>query len=1311
MKKRIVSILTALSLMASVSTVMAQGENNVVYQMEQLDRGLVVLNNSGNMYMSWRLLGTESYDTKFYVYRDGVPIATVSDSTNYTDKSGSMTSIYQIAPVNDTNAICDGVTAWTSGSNYVDLNIPSPPGGTMNVNNGTEDYTYAINDISTGDLDGDGQYELVVKFMPSNAGEAGTGYTASVMLGAYELDGTPLWKDSLGNTKYIDLGMNVRANPHGTQFLVYDFDGDGIAEISTKTAQGTIDTSGQMLVEDDTTLNSYIKYEQDNHYYVVDSSQYSSDDLTDRVNSKLTHVNTSGGVLCGREYYTAFDGQTGAFIDSAAYHGPRTFTYYNSYTGAYESQGTKELGYLWGDTWGNRGERYIATVSYIEGSGTPFMVEWRGYYHGKNSKDGNYGGFGRTAVGAYKLDKSGNLTCDYVFDTVSEIKEKYDNGNLSWNDIFGSSSNATNVLKTNNPLWVYCGNGNHNITNADVDDDGMDEVISGSLCLQVKDGKLTPKWNYGKDHGDALHIGRYVKGGKLVYFTVHEASPYGMTLIDPYNDGSENPDGSVGEPDVIYHSDAGGDTGRGIMAKTDANGFMIDSSGNDSVRLIYDPDGTITSANNEKYEGRSNDDQYAILGAGTRMAVTPAPSATPDIDNPVEETPEPDVTDEPAESTTAPTEYTGTRNAFNYPVGGKPSGSWNFRIFWDGDLYDELFDGRSNGSGFVLDYDSQKESCGKMTTFSGTVTNNSSKANACLIADLFGDWREEVVCRLADNSGVRIYTTNIPTTNKLYTLMHDPTYRCGVAAEQSAYNQPPHVGYYIGEDMDTYQWQSINAPTAPNFGKTEYTYNWGVVEPGTAVGGNIVLSENFDSDTGSLKYWNESSDTAESAVVYENGMAKISFPAGASDVWAGYVLPESVSDTYTMAMDFQVSSNGSLSLQHRDSSNDSLIADKYAYMNTNFSFSNGTLKYYSSSTGSGTSIAKLDETQWYTFKLSCDFSTRKIEVSVFERDSGSLAGSYSGSIRQSDAKNLKRIAFFQKDVIPAGGMWLNLDNVKIWTYDAPTEAVIAPEDILYDMVGKVTESTVLSNQTVSFSAKAYYNENGAELTDYNENLSWGVYQGDTLETAVPATTGFAFDNFGNLKISREAAAGKYFVIAKGETCTGISILNVEENLQLVTDDIVLQVTSSKASLPDKIYQSKEDMDKGENPLTAVELGITADTDLLTILATFSNDIKGSVHDYKITRYEIELLKDNIPLGTVNPQLLDNKYAISQFFGDLITPGDYHATVKIYYTVGGSTEEHSVSVDSTAKIQEAIKQLKEYYYNDGNRNISILIYGK
>lgn len=207
-------------------------------QLEYLDRGLVAASTSEGVFLSWRLLGDEATGysdkgltgTDFNVYRDGKKIATVTDSTNYVDSAGKSSSRYEVAAVNKKGKESKrsaSVKPWANG--YVDIPLQKPADG---VTPAGEAYTYSANDMSVGDVDGDGQYEFFVKWDPSNAKDVSQkGYTGKTYIDAYTLDGQLLYR--------IDLGVNIRAGAHYTQMLVYDFDGDGKAEMMFKTAPGT----------------------------------------------------------------------------------------------------------------------------------------------------------------------------------------------------------------------------------------------------------------------------------------------------------------------------------------------------------------------------------------------------------------------------------------------------------------------------------------------------------------------------------------------------------------------------------------------------------------------------------------------------------------------------------------------------------------------------------------------------------------------------------------------------------------------------------------------------------------------------------------------------------------------------------------------------------------------------------------------------------------------------------------------------------------------------------------------------------------
>lgn len=624
------AIIASVALVPALMRTEAAGD---IVQMEYLDRGTVAVETDDGVYLSWRLLGTEDYDTAFDVYRDGEKIATVADSTNYTDTV--VGNEYTVAVSGE--SMTSGDTVTVNEEQYIEIPLDVPEGGTSLDG---EEYTYSPNDVTPADVDGDGEYELILKWEPSNSFDSGKDakYNGNVYIDCYEMSGEKLWR--------IDMGININAGAHFTQIAAYDFDLDGKAELAMKTAPGTIDGIGNYVSE--VSLLGEIK---------------ATDNTADYRHSEYGINDTGGRVMSGPEFYTVFQGDTGEALDTIYYPHPRDDGY-------------------WGDTWGNRSERYLAGVAYLDGE-RPSMIAWRGYYE-------------KTTVTAYDLvDKRLVEVAD--FDT--------DDGDN----------------------YVYSGNGNHNLTVGDVDRDGKDELISGSLAL---DDDLTVLWCSGRGHGDALHLADYDPTHEgMEYFSVHEEHDSGR-IISGSTNGNDGKtidggmtlyDAATGEE--LFHVGANGDTGRGMMANTEYS-----------------------------------DGYFEFWGCGNYISYGGS-----DIQN----------------------------GNFTYT----PS-STNFRIFWNGDLYDDLLDGASRSNGNI-----QITSRSRIiTTMENTAANNDTKNNPCLQADLFGDWREEVVARSADNSSLLVYTTVIPTEHKLYTLMHDRTYRMQVACQNAGYNQPPHIGYYVNDD-------------------------------------------------------------------------------------------------------------------------------------------------------------------------------------------------------------------------------------------------------------------------------------------------------------------------------------------------------------------------------------------------------------------------------------------------------------------------------------------------------------------------------
>ncbi len=220
-------------------------------QRENLGRGLIAVKTSTGIFLSWRLFKREAFGSNatglvgvdFKIYRDGKQIATVTDSTNYLDKEGNEKSKYAVEvddssmifgdKVLDKSFLAAGrspeVSVWESGENYLDIPVQKPEGGVTPTG---ETFEYTLNDMSIGDVNGDGEYEYIVKWDPTNSQDVSIkGYTGRCIIDCYSLSGHLFWR--------LDMGPNIRAGAHYTQFMVYDFDGDGRAEMAVKTAPGT----------------------------------------------------------------------------------------------------------------------------------------------------------------------------------------------------------------------------------------------------------------------------------------------------------------------------------------------------------------------------------------------------------------------------------------------------------------------------------------------------------------------------------------------------------------------------------------------------------------------------------------------------------------------------------------------------------------------------------------------------------------------------------------------------------------------------------------------------------------------------------------------------------------------------------------------------------------------------------------------------------------------------------------------------------------------------------------------------------------
>ena len=376
------------------------------YRMEYLNRGLVATPTSdGKVFISWRLLGDEPYNTAFNLYKttNGRSIKLnakpIEDVTSFLDEQhdSMQANVYTVKKITKAKAKEDGNSTFllkAQAAGHLSIPLQTPAG-------------YAVNDASVGDMDGDGSYEIVLHMAGKGADNSRPGFTDPPVFQCYALDGRMLWQ--------INLGKNIREGAHYTQFMVYDLDGDGRAEIAMKTADGTIDGTGQVIGD-----------------------------------SSKDYRNQRGYILSGPEYLTVFNGMTGAAMSTVEYDPPR-----HPDT---ENPNMDQLKQVWGDGYGNRVDRFLACVAYLDGV-HPSLVMCRGYYT-------------RTVLAAWDY-KNGTLSKRWIFDSDKE-------GNK-----------------------MFAGQGNHNLTVTDVDNDGKQEIIYGQMTIDDNGRGL---YSTGIGHADALHV-------------------------------------------------------------------------------------------------------------------------------------------------------------------------------------------------------------------------------------------------------------------------------------------------------------------------------------------------------------------------------------------------------------------------------------------------------------------------------------------------------------------------------------------------------------------------------------------------------------------------------------------------------------------------------------------------------------------------------------------------------------------------------------------------------------------------------------
>ena len=477
---------------------------------EQLDRGVVAIRQGKQVVVSWRTLTSDAVGQAFDVYRNGQKLnsqplcqggtfyideAPLAGGATYEVRGGGKNGSYQLRA--------------DAPEGYLSVKLQKPADG---ITPDGRTFSYTANDASVGDVDGDGQYEIVLKWDPTNAHDnAHDGYTGPTLLDCYRLDGTLLWR--------IDLGINIRSGAHYTPYIFYDLDGDGRAELMVRTSDGTRDGVGHVIGDAKADYRHGLPAVAENPKPEREWGKYNKQGRP-----------MTGRILTGNEYITVFDGLTGKALDTKPYVPAR--------------------GNLsdWGDNYANRSDRMLAGVGYLDGKHAS-AIFCRGYYT-------------RTVLAAWDWNGK-ELKQHWVFDTNNE-----------------------GVGKDGKPLRSYAGQGNHNLRVADVDGDGCDEIIYGSMAVDHDGSGL---YNTGMGHGDALHLMVFdPKSDELQIWDCHENR----------KDGSDFRNARTGE--VIFQIPSTKDVGRCMAADIDPTNpglemWSTDSHGirNMKGEVIYtaeDPD-------------------------------------------------------------------------------------------------------------------------------------------------------------------------------------------------------------------------------------------------------------------------------------------------------------------------------------------------------------------------------------------------------------------------------------------------------------------------------------------------------------------------------------------------------------------------------------------------------------------------------------------------------------------------------------------------------------------------------------------------
>jgi len=635
---------------------------------DALGRGLVAVptgasGSSTTNFVSWRRLADEYYGVTYNLYKNGTLYRSNLTTTSYSDGSSATSATrYEVAAVVNgvEQAKCAAVTPWKQyvynlvercATGYLDIALAA-----VYDRNGTDvtDH-YEPNDAELADLDGDGELEIIIKRL--NTTDA-TGINTGE-------------KDGKGNVIYNIYPKNSK------EFVVLD-----AYKVNWQTGAASlmwrIDCGPNMVSANSTEIN-IIAYDWDEDGK-AEVALRGADNMIVYGSDGKTQLYTIGNMNANtRQTWYSSRKSDGASTGSMAYtnSGAEYLIYMNGETGALYQQMTyplkrlesneTDLNAAWGDSYGHRSSKYFMGAPFLDGRKASLFLG-RGIYT-------------RHKMMAMDLDRS-----THKWST-----------RWTWN--------------CNNKNSPWYGNGYHNFMIADVDEDGRDEIVYGSMVIDDNGKGLSTT---GYEHGDAQHctdFDPYRKG--LEFFGCLENSPY-------Y--GCNFRDATTSE--VLYKFTGTGDTGRALMANF-----------------------------SDSYPGS--------LGRSSSSDII---------------------------SSVTCTEVSG--------LGGDSYIAWgdlNNRIYFDGDLCSEIL----NSPGTAREAKIEKPGKGRLFTSSGCNMNNDSKNNPCFQGDIIGDWREEIVVRCG--KGLRVYTTGYSTTFTLPCLWYDHQYRQAMVWQMFAYNQPPHLSYFLGK--------------------------------------------------------------------------------------------------------------------------------------------------------------------------------------------------------------------------------------------------------------------------------------------------------------------------------------------------------------------------------------------------------------------------------------------------------------------------------------------------------------------------------